>query len=76
MGVMTREQNERFVITSDRTSGDSPSKVAPKRHLDGVFRVWTGGQWSTIAADAITFEASEDADDYIKENSIRLMENG
>ena len=76
MGVMVREQGERFVITSDRRSGDSPSKVAPKKPNDGVFQVWTGNKWSTITADAITFEAIEEADDYIRENSGQLMENG
>lgn len=76
MGVMAREQDEFYVITSDRTFGDSPSKVAPKRQYDGVYRVWTGDQWSKVETDAITFEAIEAADDYIKENSGRLMENG
>ena len=76
MGVMAREQGELFVITSDRTGGDSPSKVAPKQRKDGVYRVWTGDEWSTITTDAITFEAIEEADEYIKENSGRLMENG
>ena len=76
MGVMAREQDELYVITSDRTSGDSPSKIAPKKTKDGVYRVWTGDKWSTISTDAMTFEAIEEADDYIKENSGRLMENG
>ena len=76
MGVMAREQDELYVITSDRKLGDSPSKIAPKRQYDGVYRVWTGDQWSTTTTDAITFEAIEQADDYIRENSGRLMEKG
>jgi len=76
MGVMAREQGELYVITSDRTLGDAPSKIAPKKQYDGVYRVWTGDKWSTIATDAITFEAIEEADEYIRENSGRLMENG
>jgi hypothetical protein len=76
MGVMAREQGELYVITSDRTLDDSPRKIAPKRPKDGVYRVWTGDKWSTIATDAITFEAIEDTDDYIQENFGRLMENG
>ncbi len=76
MGVMAREQGQTYVITSDRRSGDSPSKIAPKRPNDGVYQVWTGDRWSTITTDAITFEAIEEADEYIKENSGRLMENG
>ena len=76
MGVMAREQDELYVITSDRKLGDSPSKIAPKKQYDGVYRVWTGDEWSTIATDAITFAAIEEADEYIRENSDRLMENG
>ena len=76
MGVMAREQGELYVITSDRRSGDSPSKIAPKRPNDGVYQVWTGDKWSTITTDAITFVAIEEADQYIKENTGRLMENG
>jgi hypothetical protein len=76
MGVMAREQGELYVITSDRTLGDSPSKIAPKKPNDIVYQVWTGDKWSTITTDAITFEAIEEADEYIKENSGRLMENG
>ena len=76
MGVMAREQGELYVITSDRTLGDSSSKTAPKKSNDGVYQVWTGDKWSTITTDAITFEAIEEADEYIKENSGRLMENG
>ena len=76
MGVMAREQDELYVITSDRKSGDSPSKIAPRRPKDGVYQVWTGDEWSKTTVDAITFEAIEEADEYIKENFGRLMENG
>ena len=76
MGVMVREQGDLFAITSDRTVGDSPSKVAPKRQNDANYQVWTGDKWSTVTKDAITFEATEEADEYIRENSGRLMENG
>jgi hypothetical protein len=76
MGVMAREQGELYVITSDRTLGDSPSKTAPKKPKDWVYRVWNGDKWSTITTDAITFEAIDEADEYIRENSGRLMENG
>jgi hypothetical protein len=76
MGVMAREQGELYVITSDRRLGDSPSKIAPKRPNDGVYQVWTGDKWSMITTDAMTFEAIEEADEYIKENFGRLMENG
>lgn len=76
MGVMPREQDDLYVITSDRTVGDSPSKTAPKQRKDAVYRVWTGDKWSTLTTDAKTFEALEEADDYISENTDRLMNNG
>jgi hypothetical protein len=76
MGVMAREQSGLFVITSDRTLGDSPSKTAPKKPRDDVYQVWTGDKWSTITSDAKTFDAIEEADDYIRENSVRVMHNG
>ena len=76
MGVMAREQGEFYVITSDRTLGDSPSKTAPKKPNDEVYQVWTGDKWSTITTDAITFEAIEEADEYIRKNSGQIMENG
>ena len=76
MGVMARAQDELYVITSDRILGDSPSKTAPKRSNDQLYQTWTGDQWSPIATDAITFEAMEDAEEYIKDNSARLMVNG
>ncbi len=76
MGVMARAQDEHFVITSDRILGDSPSKTAPKRVNDQIYQIWTGNNWSAIASDAIKFAEMDDADDYIKENSARLMENG
>ncbi len=76
MGVMAREQGELYVITSDRTLGDSPSKTAPKTPNDRVYQVWTGAKWSTITTDAKTFVAIEEADEYIRENSGQIMENG
>lgn len=76
MGVMAREQDELYVITSDRKLGDSPSKIAPKRPNQDDYQVWTGDQWSVARTDAMTFGEIEEADEYIKENLRRLMENG
>ena len=76
MGVMAREQGEFYVITSDRTLGDSPSKTAPKKPNDGIYQVWTGDEWSTDTSDAITFEAIEEADEYIRKNAGQVMKNG
>ncbi len=76
MGVMARELDGLFVITSDRTVGDSPSKTAPKKPHADVYQVWTGDRWSANSTDAKTFDAIEEADDYIRENSGRVMQNG
>jgi hypothetical protein len=76
MGVMAREQGEFYVITSDRNWGYSPTTTPQKKPHDRVFQVWTGDKWSTTTSDAMTFEAIEEADEYIRENSGQIMENG
>ena len=76
MGVMIRKQGELFVITSDRVTGDLPSKSAPKRNKDDTFRVWAGDKWSTNASNAQAFKTMEEADQFVKSNSARVMESG
>jgi len=76
MGVMARKQGDSFVITSDRVTDDLPSKVAPKRKVGDVFRVWTGRNWSSVLTDAEAFKTMDEADEYVKSNSSRLMESG
>jgi hypothetical protein len=75
MGVMTRDQGERFVVTSDRILGEPKSIRAAKR-LSGTYLVWTGDSWSSAMTDAKTFETAEAADDYIRANSDRVMKEG
>jgi hypothetical protein len=71
MGVMARKQGESFIITSDRMSGDVPSKAAPR--LSGTFRVWTGAGWSTETLEAKTFPSVGVADEYVRANYTRVM---
>jgi hypothetical protein len=76
MGVMIRSQDNLFLITSDRVAGDLPSKSAPKRRAVEVYQVWTGDKWSTNASEAKTFNTEDEADEYVKKNSHRIMEFG
>jgi hypothetical protein len=75
MGVMARERDKRFVITSDRQSDGASNKRAP-RNLSDTYLVWTGISWSSVVADAETFDTMEAAEDYIRANSERVMKYG
>jgi hypothetical protein len=75
MGVMTRDQGNIFVITSDRILGEAKNARAAKK-MSGTYLVWTGDSWSSVMTDAKTFETEEAADDYIRANSDRVMKDG
>jgi hypothetical protein len=75
MGVMARERDKRFVITSDRTPDGASNKRAP-RNLSDTYLVWTGDSWSPVMTDAKTFETMEAAENYIRANSDRVMKYG
>ena len=75
MGVMARDRDNLFVITSDRNPDDIRNKRAPKT-LSGTYLVWTGDSWSSIMTDAKAFETMEAADEYIRSNSDRVMKYG
>jgi hypothetical protein len=75
IGVMSRDRDGVFVITSDRQPGDSPSKRAEK-NLSRTYHVWTGDAWSPDMADAKTFKTEDAADEYIRANSARVMQDG
>ena len=74
MGILTRKQDERFVISSDHTIAGVASKHAPRR-LDEPYQVWTGSEWSAHTADALWFETLEDADEYVRANYSKLVSN-
>ena len=68
MGILTRKQGDEFVITSDRTADEIPTKRAPKRTRLDVYEVWTGDHWSAAVTDAKTFDTLDNADDYVRAN--------
>lgn len=72
MGVMTRNQGEIFVITSDRILGEAKNAHAAKK-LSSTYLVWTGDTWSSVKTEAKTFETVDAADEYIRANSNRVM---
>ena len=74
MGVMARKQDELFIITSDRISGDLPSKRAPR--MSENLQVWTGDRWSSDMADAKTFTTLDEADEYVRTNYAQVMTDG
>lgn len=73
MGILTRKQGERFVISSDRAADEALSNKAPKKKPSDEYRVWTGTQWSTATEEAATFSSLERADDYVRANMSRVM---
>lgn len=76
MGVKTRKLGELYIISSDRVAGDLPTKSAPKRQTTEVYQVWTGDRWSKDSADAMAFQTMDEADEYVRANSNRVMEVG
>jgi len=76
MGVKTRKLGQHYIISSDRVAGDLPSKSAPKRQSTEVYQVWTGDRWSNDMTDAKTFQTMDEADEYVRANSNRVMEAG
>ena len=67
MGILTRQQEDLFVITSDRAAGASPTARAPTR-LTEAYEVWTGTGWSPTRSDALGFASLEAADEYVRAN--------
>lgn len=72
MGVMARQRDDKYVITSDRLVADSPGKGAPKR-TSADDAVWTGDGWSLVLSEAMTFPSLDAADEYVRANYPRIM---
>ena len=72
MGILTLQQDGRYVISSDRSTTDAPVKKAPKARLSGGYQVWTGKAWSLVKSDAMNFDSLDDADEYVKANYAQL----
>ena len=75
MGVMARDQGNLFVVTSDRTLGEVKNTHVAKK-MSRTYLVWTGESWSSVIAEAKTFETEDAADEYIRANSDRVMKDG
>ena len=71
MGILTRQQGELFVITSDHTEPGPAAKKAPRR-MNEAYLVWTGDNWSMDLAMALTFDSLNDADDYVRANYAKV----
>jgi hypothetical protein len=73
MGILTRQQGEVFVITSDRASGSPLTTRAPTRfRLADAYEVWTGACWSPTKADAVSFASLDAADEYVRANFAKI----
>ena len=72
MGILTLQQDGKYVISSDRSITDSPVNRPPKRRPSGDYQVWTGDGWSLVKTDAATFDTMDEADEYVKANYYRL----
>ncbi len=71
MGILTRQQGENYVISSDRSTTESPSRKAPAR-LSENYSVWTGVGWSDNHGEAIGFPSLAEADEYVRANFAKI----
>jgi hypothetical protein len=72
MGILTLQQDGKYVISSDRNITDAPVNRPPKGRPSGDYQVWTGNSWSFVKTDATTFDTLDEADEYVKANYPRL----
>jgi hypothetical protein len=68
MGILTLQQDGKYVISSDRGMADAPVNRPPKGKPSGDYQVWTGNSWSSQKTDAMTFSSLDEADEYVKTN--------
>jgi hypothetical protein len=74
MGILTRQQGDVFVITSDRAAGAPLTARAPARfRLTDAYEVWTGTSWSPAKDDAMSFRSIDAADEYVRANLSKIM---
>ena len=72
MGILTLQQDGKYIISSDRIMTDAPVNRPPKGKPSGSYQVWSGEGWSSVQADATTFGTLDEADEYVKANYRRL----
>jgi hypothetical protein len=65
MGIMSRQQGEDYVITSDCNPLEAKVKKAPRK-ISGAYYVWTGQDWSTDTHSAKAFATLDEADEYVR----------
>ncbi len=70
MGILTRKQDERFVISSDHANPHATNKRAGR--IDEHYVAWTGAAWSANVAEALLFDDLDAADDYVRANYTKL----
>ncbi len=68
MGILTLQQGDKYVISSDRSMTDAPVNRPPKGRPSGNYQVWTGDKWSLVKTDAMVFRTMDEADEYVKAN--------
>jgi hypothetical protein len=72
MGILTLQQDGKYVISSDRSITDAPVNRPPKGRPSGDYHVWTGDSWSLVKTEAAIFNSLDEADEYVKTNYRRL----
>jgi hypothetical protein len=72
MGILTQEQDGKYVISSDRSITDAPVSRPPKGKRSENYQVWSGDGWSMVQANATTFGPLDEADEYVRANYRRL----
>ena len=76
MGILTLQQDGKYVISSDRSITDFPVSRPPRWKPSSDYQVWTGDKWSLVKAEAMTFASLDAADEYVKANYGRLSSVG
>jgi hypothetical protein len=71
MGILTRKQGERFVVSSDRAGPRATNRAS--RSVNDPYQVWTGFDWSSSVAAAVFFQSLDEADEYVRANFPKLM---
>jgi hypothetical protein len=71
MGVLTRSQGIKYVISSDRNPNDVDTKRAPRLQAT-TYLVWTGTDWSANLDEALSFDSLDDADEYVRANFVKV----
>ena len=72
MGILTLQQDGKYIVSSDRSMTDAPVNRPPKSTPSGEYQVWTGDSWSLVKSDATIFGTLAEADEYVKVNYRRL----